>query len=612
MIGTIMARINDILLFITRPIQRFFGLALKKLYTLLLVLTNLKEEDVLHTPSLLATVFYLIIIFAIGVPVWFWTCSLPRYPLPDVNLLIDQNNELKLKLDISVVLLDKPGEEHTESLRKFLPSSEISVNKLHYHFNWRVRRPLAEELKVILKQNSGVSNELFLQDIESKLLAIHNTNNRFRLWVYVMKEQQYDSWCQKAHSFTLGFERFVFVCPSTVVNDKERPQALSRLIMDSVRETHLNSIDTKRINHLLSSELDLVVNMILENDSEISSLDELNKKADLVHSVAMKNVRQRYPELTELVNIKLKSQIIFNSFDKKIFEQALIRQANKPHGSQYPFRQSINRTTDKASITSGHADPADSTRLFDIKKSRQFINSVRSRISKHHEKHIYYLLLFSPSATQPPLLFHHQTVRSADPIRVEQSLLVGSDSNSMLIWNSNKDLVLGLRALYRHLLGFSWTDIHSQCMKKDIFFTRWEIDSLLAGLTVAKLSKTSKSLESIKELVAKVSNIVIEKEVAYKMEEAFQLSLQSLASLEQNDILNAFRLSSKAYDLSESAFFDPSLLELLYFPHDQKYAIYFPLFMPLLFPIAVSIWRVITAYIVYRRKLKNTIKEKQS
>jgi phosphatidylinositol glycan class S len=48
--------------------------------------------------------------------------------------------------------------------------------------------------------------------------------------------------------------------------------------------------------------------------------------------------------------------------------------------------------------------------------------------------------------------------------------------------------------------------------------------------------------------------------------------------------------SSKAS--AEKAFFDHSLLALLYFPEDQKYAIYIPLFLPIAFSLATSLWPV--------------------
>ena len=46
---------------------------------------------------------------------------------------------------------------------------------------------------------------------------------------------------------------------------------------------------------------------------------------------------------------------------------------------------------------------------------------------------------------------------------------------------------------------------------------------------------------------------------------------------------------------AEAAFFDPSLLALLYFPDDQKYAIYVPYFLPVGLPILLSFKSIVKA-----------------
>jgi phosphatidylinositol glycan class S len=44
---------------------------------------------------------------------------------------------------------------------------------------------------------------------------------------------------------------------------------------------------------------------------------------------------------------------------------------------------------------------------------------------------------------------------------------------------------------------------------------------------------------------------------------------------------------------SESAFFDPSMLALLYFPDEHKYAIYMPLFLPVYVTVLAALFRLI-------------------
>ena len=55
----------------------------------------------------------------------------------------------------------------------------------------------------------------------------------------------------------------------------------------------------------------------------------------------------------------------------------------------------------------------------------------------------------------------------------------------------------------------------------------------------------------------------------------------------------AYERSLAAFAAAEKAFFDPSLLALLYFPEDQKYAIYIPLFLPVGIPVVLSIKTIV-------------------
>ena len=53
----------------------------------------------------------------------------------------------------------------------------------------------------------------------------------------------------------------------------------------------------------------------------------------------------------------------------------------------------------------------------------------------------------------------------------------------------------------------------------------------------------------------------------------------------------AFLASKRALQLSERAFFDPSMVGMLYFPVEHQYAIYAPLFFPMAVPMLFSLVR---------------------
>jgi hypothetical protein len=56
-----------------------------------------------------------------------------------------------------------------------------------------------------------------------------------------------------------------------------------------------------------------------------------------------------------------------------------------------------------------------------------------------------------------------------------------------------------------------------------------------------------------------------------KVKESVDSIQQSLMSLKQGNLTDAFYSSKTAFVSSEKAFFDKSLLEKLYFPEDQRY-----------------------------------------
>lgn len=64
-----------------------------------------------------------------------------------------------------------------------------------------------------------------------------------------------------------------------------------------------------------------------------------------------------------------------------------------------------------------------------------------------------------------------------------------------------------------------------------------------------------------------------------------------MVEIQRNEFEKAWVLSKEAYELSDSAFFDPTMLALLYFPDEHKYAVYMPLFVPILLPILSAIFK---------------------
>lgn len=117
----------------------------------------------------------------------------------------------------------------------------------------------------------------------------------------------------------------------------------------------------------------------------------------------------------------------------------------------------------------------------------------------------------------------------------------------------------------------------------------WEIDSLLRFRTVEQLTSAKLTLQSLARLLKEISNIVITDVVGNRIKTALELVHQSAEYLRHGDLERSFVLSKKAFVIAEAAFSDPTLLALLYFPEDQKYAVYIPLFLPAMIPVLLSL-----------------------
>ena len=116
--------------------------------------------------------------------------------------------------------------------------------------------------------------------------------------------------------------------------------------------------------------------------------------------------------------------------------------------------------------------------------------------------------------------------------------------------------------------------------------------------------------------------MVIEDKIAAQVEISVNSIENCIRLLSEGNIEKAFFESRNAFSTSgninkyfllfeleknlncfekEKAFFDQSLLEKLYFPEDQRFAIYIPLFIPVGIPIVLSLKSVI-AYVKQQRQ----------
>lgn len=137
---------------------------------------------------------------------------------------------------------------------------------------------------------------------------------------------------------------------------------------------------------------------------------------------------------------------------------------------------------------------------------------------------------------------------------------------------------------------------------------QWEIDSLYRMRVLEQLTSAMLTLQSLSQLLGEISNIVINDDVGASIHEAVTSVEKGVELLQKGKLLDAFAASKQAFLSAEAAFTDPSLLALLYFPDDQKYAVYIPLFLPVMIPVLMSL-KTIYGWVVtrYVRKEKEKL-----
>ncbi|KAM3600934.1 uncharacterized protein V6R79_004847 [Siganus canaliculatus] len=122
----------------------------------------------------------------------------------------------------------------------------------------------------------------------------------------------------------------------------------------------------------------------------------------------------------------------------------------------------------------------------------------------------------------------------------------------------------------------------------------WELDRLMWSRSVENVATATTTITSLAQLLDQIGNIVINDNIAEQVSSAVTSLQLAVAELEAGNLGFALQYSKEAILASERAFFDPSLLHLLYFPDDQKFAIYIPLFLPMCVPILLSLLKILS------------------
>uniref|UniRef100_A0A3Q0QUL9 Phosphatidylinositol glycan anchor biosynthesis, class S n=1 Tax=Amphilophus citrinellus TaxID=61819 RepID=A0A3Q0QUL9_AMPCI len=237
------------------------------------------------------------------------------------------------------------------------------------------------------------------------------------------------------------------------------------------------------------------------------------------------------------------------------------------------------------------------------------INPVEARLSNAASSNpVLNFLLYVPDARHSPLYIHDHRKQEVPSNAFHSPRWGGimvynvndfyeSETEFPVHVNINMAKVMGVFLAQLLLLGVSSSAPPSGFLVAPCGSTGladWELDRLMWSRSVENVATATTTITSLAQLLDQIGNIVINDNIAQQVSSAVTSLQLAVAELEAGNLGFALQYSKEAILASEKAFFDPSLLHLLYFPDDQKFAIYIPLFLPMCVPILLSMLKIVS------------------
>jgi phosphatidylinositol glycan class S len=221
---------------------------------------------------------------------------------------------------------------------------------------------------------------------------------------------------------------------------------------------------------------------------------------------------------------------------------------------------------------------------------------------------------------------------SETPLRINNSKDEPIESNAFLIprWGgiiisnpplasenlthhfSTNDLLPMMEIFISQLRGLLGVTNLQKEVGKGVYFTpalirgitTLELDMLVRQRAVENVVDAVGTISSLAKLVDEIPNMVVLDHIQAEIYQALSSLQQSCLALRSGVYSAALDHSIRAIKRAEQAFFDPTMVSMLYFPDEHKYAIYMPLFVPISVPLVMVVMKEVRAVREKRAKLK--------
>ncbi|KAJ3393639.1 hypothetical protein HDU84_001414 [Entophlyctis sp. JEL0112] len=145
--------------------------------------------------------------------------------------------------------------------------------------------------------------------------------------------------------------------------------------------------------------------------------------------------------------------------------------------------------------------------------------------------------------------------------------------------------------------------------------TMWELDRLTRLTTLKNLRDAASTLKSLVALIESLENMVILDHIREEVSASLEAIHSVRRTMKEEDKMTsahdaALQASRIAITSAERAFFDPTMVSLLYFPDEQKLAVYLPLLLPVAVPLLSTLMEEVRKYVKKRREGKRNLHDR--
>ncbi|XP_003401873.1 GPI transamidase component PIG-S isoform X1 [Bombus terrestris] len=525
--------------------------------------------------SVYASISFAVLLLGVGVPLWWHTTAIPRVSLPYAGIEALSDLDINIKTKIVVVALSRDrAESLVHHITNAFKNSNICRIEVIYHVissNLIASAFTHHELEKIASAfNLDVGQLLLLETnnlndavlVGSRRTIYFSTETTAFTLIQVLSE-----WMLLEKSLTLT--RNALTEPTLYSLDEENRRRFPASPAYDVLITVVNP-DPEKLK--IAWDLRLMAEEYVEPFlSELSILSNFSVKSQWLYLLPLDVSPKRVPDSGPLGRHFALSEDVLPQ---------LITPLEKKLASQVSLHPTINFVI--------YAVPCDSAPLHIYTRSGH-----RSRNNANVEAFL--------SPRWGGVVLINPPVEACMAAKLDQPVTIIPEQITIVgTFLTQLKLLLGIPEP-KFLNGVTAVSLPGLKLHD------WEVDALLRVRTIEQLTSAKLTLQSIAQLLQEIGNIVITDIVGNRIKTALRLVEDSAEQLRRGNLAVGFLLSKEAFVTAEAAFFDPTLFALLYFPEDQKYAVYTPLFLPAMVPVLLSLKNIYRYY--FHRRINNPLKE---